>query len=453
MSALGTKLASLLRRPTGRALVGTVVGNIPGFLLPFAIAVHFHIGHLTDAYAFSLGVAMFASGVFVGVLQANVLPILQRMKHLGRTAFIKRLQAITIGSTGIAGLFYAATGVGSVIYIDHQSRWTAQQHELLLITTAVFAVFVLASAINSLLAAGLNALDSFLAPAATQAVRSIVPLAVIAFVSRDASGLLIIACLVAGGELLRTVFLHVQLTTALRSLPTLPLPMGYAKELPMWRVATPHGLSLLIAAASPLVDRSVAASLPAGSVTLIDLGEKTFQVPFTIISTSFVLVAGTYWANILTSNVPALRQHFRRTIIRGTLICLVLLLGTCAALAVLAALAGSTFAGAPTGKVVAIIALLLAGLPGAFIISAGSRFLASTRSTYLLPWFAVCSFSTNLLFDILGARWLGVQGIALSSTVYRCVNASLYLIVIQRLLKTHFRGLFTLTAASQSPTP
>jgi peptidoglycan biosynthesis protein MviN/MurJ (putative lipid II flippase) len=209
---------------------------------------------------------------------------------------------------------------------------------------------------------------------------------------------------------------------------------------------------MLIAAASPIVDRGVAASLPAGAVTLIDLGEKTFQVPFTIIATSLVLVAGTHWASILTSDVPALRQHFRRTIIRGTLVCLVLLIGTCAALAVLAALAGSTFAGAPTGRLIAIIALLLAGLPSAFIISAGSWFLASTRSTYLLPWFAVCSFTTNLLFDVFGARWFGVEGIALASTVYRCVTASLYLIVIHRLLKTHFRGLFTLTAAPQPPT-
>lgn len=451
LSALIPSITGLLRRATGRALVGTIVGSIPGFILPFAIALHFHIGRLTDAYAFALSVAVFASGVFTVVLQSNVLPILQRMKHLGRTAFVKRLQTIAIGSTAVVTLLYVVIAGASIFYINHLSHWTAQQHKLLVIITAIFAVFVVASAINSLLSAGLNALDRFLIPAAAQALKALAPLAVIAFVSRDISGLLLIACLVAVGELLQTAFLYMQLTVALRSLPARQPPKGYAKEFPLWRVATPHGLSMFIAAASPLVDRGVAASLTAGSVTLIDLGEKVFLVPLTIISSSFVLVAGTHWANITTTNIPKLREHFWRTITRGILVCLVLFTGTCAGLAVFAALVGSTFAGAPTAKIIAIIALLLAGLPAAFIIAAGARLLASTRSTYLLPWFAVCSLGLNSLFDILGARWLGVEGIALSSSIYRCVTALLFLIVIHRLLKTHFRGLFALTPASSLP--
>lgn len=451
LRALSLKLHGLLRRATGRALLGTIVGNAPGFLLPFAIAAHFQIGRLTDAYAFALGVAMFASGVFVVVLQSNVLPILQRMKHLGRTALVNRLQSITIASTGIASILYAIAAFASIIYVDHQSHWTSQQHTVLLVTIIVFAVFVVASAVNSILSAALNALDSFLVPAATQAMKSLVPLAIIAFVPTQASGLLIIACLVAAGELARTIYLYIHLRTVLPSLPAVEPPEGYATELPLWRVAGPHGLSMLIAAASPLIDRSVAASLPAGSITLIDLGEKTFQLPLTIISTSLVLVAGTHWASMLTGNIPVLRRHFRHTIARGILICLLLLVGMFAMLGLLAVIAGPTFAGVPTKKVIVIISLLLAGLPAAFVISAGARLLASTRSTYLLPWFAVCSFTTNLVFDILGARWFGVQGIALSSTIYRCVNAILYLIVIRRLLNTHFEGIGIRSAKTKKP--
>jgi peptidoglycan biosynthesis protein MviN/MurJ (putative lipid II flippase) len=443
----------LLRRATGRAFLGTIAGNAPGFLLPFAIALRFHIGHLTDAYAFALGVALFASGVFTGVLQANALPILQRMKRLGRAAFVNRLRAILVSSTCIATLLYAVIAFGSIIYIDQQSHWTSQQHALLVASTAVFAMFVLASGVNSLLSAALNALDSFFVPAASQAIKSVAPLAAILFVPRDAAGLLVVASLVAAGELLRTGYLYVHLHTALPSIPVLKLPDGYAKELPMWRVAGPHGLSLLIAAASPLIDRGVAASLPAGSVTIIDLGEKTFLVPITILSTSLVLVAGTHWASLLTDDLPALRRHFRQTLLRGTAVCLVLFVGMCGALGILAALAGSTFAGAPTGTVIVVIVFLLAGLPGAFVINAGSRLLASTRSTYLLPWFALCSFTTNLVFDIIGANWLGVRGIALSSTIYRCVNAVLYLLVIRRLMENNFEGLRSKTRRNPGTQP
>ncbi|HWY89760.1 MAG TPA: lipid II flippase MurJ [Solirubrobacteraceae bacterium] len=434
-------VSRLLQRPTGRALIGTLVGNIPGFLLPFAIVARMHAGQLTDAYSFALGIAMFTSALFVTVLQMNVLPILQRMKRLGRMAFLGRIRRIAIHATGAAALSYGALGAGAIIYIDGQSHWTEQQHRLLLVTMAVLAIFVLASAVNSVLSAGLNALDSFLSPAASQALKSILPLAAVGFVSPRPDGLIVIAALVAGGELVRTCVLIPQLRHASLSLSPAPAPPGYASYLSLWRVAAPSGVALLISGASPLIDRGVAASLRPGSVTLIDLGEKVLQVPVTIISTSLVLVAGTHWANMLTSDIPALRRSFRQTLIRGGVVCAWLLLAMTVALGVIGAFAGNTLVGAPTGRLLAIVALLLAGLPGAFLITAGARLLTATRSSYLLPGFGLCAFVTNLVFDIAGARAFGVEGIALSSTLYRYVNGALFLIVIQRLMKTGFNGL------------
>jgi peptidoglycan biosynthesis protein MviN/MurJ (putative lipid II flippase) len=418
-----------------------LLGNLPGFLLPFAITTRMHVGHLTDAYSFALGIAMFASALFVTVLQLNVLPILQRMKRLGRMAFMGRARKIAIDATSVAALFYVALGTSAVLYIEEQSHWTAQQHRLLVITLAVFSIFVLASAVNSVLSAGLNALDSFLSPAASQALKSILPLAAVGFVTRSPDGLIVIAALVAGGELVRTFVLLRELRQAALALSPAPAPPGYGSELSLWRVAAPNGVALMISGASPLIDRGVATSLRTGSVTLIDLGEKVLQVPVTIISTSLVLVAGTHWANMLTSDIPALRRHFRQTVIRGGVVCVALLLAMLLALGATGALAGDTFAGAPTGKLLAIVALLLAGLPGAFLIAVGARLLTATRSSYLLPGFGLCAFVTNLVFDIAGARTFGVEGIALSSTVYRYVNGALFLLVIRRLMKTQFTGL------------
>lgn len=434
-------LEGLLQRATGRALIGTLVGNIPGFLLPFAITTRMHVGHLTDAYSFALGIAMFASALFVGVLQTNVLPILQRMKRLGRAAFLGRIRLITVKATSIAALFYIAIGYVSVLYIDHQSQWTSQQHRLMLVTTAALGIFVLASAVNGILSAGLNALDSFLSPAASQALKSILPLVAIGFVSRSPNGLILIALLMSGGELVRTFMLAHQLRNSARSLSGASAPQGYATDLPLWRVAAPTGLASLIVGASPLIDRGVAASLHTGSVTLIDLGEKVLQVPLTIIATSLVLVAGTHWANMLTSDIPALQQHFRRTIIRGSVVSALLVLAMMAGLGVTWLCVGSTLVGAPTGQLLSIVALLLAGLPAAFLIVAGSRLLTATRSSYLLPGFGLCAFALNLVFDIAGARVFGVEGIALSSTIYRYVTGVLLLITIRRLMKTSFNGL------------
>jgi peptidoglycan biosynthesis protein MviN/MurJ (putative lipid II flippase) len=414
---------------------------VAGFGLPFAIAAKMHVGHLTDAYAFTLGVAVFASALFAGVLQTNVLPILQRMKRLGRAAFVGRVRRISGQAAGIAVVSYAAIGVVSIAYIDRQSHWTLQQHQFVVAATALFAMFVVAVSVNSVLAAGLNALDQFLTPAATQAFRSVAPLVALPFVARSAGGLLAVAALVSGGELFRTAVLLWQVRRAVAGLPQRPAPEGYAAELSLGRVAAPTAFAMMIAAASPLIDRAVAAPLSQGSVTLLDLGEKVFQAPLTVLSSSFVLVAGTHWADIGRSDVAGLRRHVRRTMTRGSVVCLVLLAVILLAVGIAGTIIGPRFATASTNRLLAIVALLLVGLPAAFVMSAGARFLTSTRSTYLLPAFAVCSFTTNLVFDIAGAHVLGVEGIALSSTIYRCVNAVLYVVVMRRLMVTGFRGL------------
>ncbi len=214
---------ALLHRATGRALIGTIVGSIPGFILPFAIAMHFRIGGLTDVYVFSLSVAVFAAGVFAGVLQANVLPVLQRMKAFGRTAFHKRLNAIAGFSTVAVLILYTLIAVTAVVYTLRRSSWTSQQHELMWMTTAILGLFVLASSINSVISAGLNALDRFLAPAATQVVKSLAPLIALPFLPRNASGLLWIACLVALGEPRRQAFCVHNSSAPCPSCPMWPL--------------------------------------------------------------------------------------------------------------------------------------------------------------------------------------------------------------------------------------
>jgi len=429
-----------LRSPTARALFGTFLGYLPGFILPFAIAARMHIGGLTDAYSYALGIATFAAGLFTGVLQTNILPVLQHAKRFGRAYFHQRLRQITWQATVIVTVMYVVVGAAAVIYIDAHAHWSATQEQLVLGATILFGLFVIASSINSMIAAAINALGGFFRPAASQALRSLLPLILVPFVPRDASGFLIIGAVMAGGEFVRTLTLMRDLN---RRGAVVPASSERAPEVDMsfWRVAAPSALALVVAAASPLVDRAVAAPLAPGSVTVIDLGERVFQVPLTVLAASLILVAGTHWAELGRSDIPALRAHVRRTMGRGVVVSVALTVLVLLAVGACALVVGPRFAGTSTARFLGVVSFLMAGLPAAYIIYAGARFLTATRTTYLLPGFAVISFSTNLVFDLIGAQLLGVEGIALSSTIYRCVNAVLYLLVVHRLLATRFTGL------------
>lgn len=439
---------------TARALLGTILGSAPGFLLPFAIAAHMHVGRLTDAYAFALGSALVVSSVAVIVLQANVLPILQDGKASGRAVFLRRLRRAcieaTVGTTGLYALWAAAT----IVYIGNQAGWTAGDVRVVTAIMAVLGLFVLASAINSVLAGGLNALGLFLTPAATQALRGLLPLAVIAATPRSPAGLLLVSSCVGIGELARTALLARQLRRGITSLAGGGGTESCETDPVLWRAALPHGLASVMAAASPMIDRGVAARLPPGSVTLIDLGEKVFQVPLTAITTSVILVAGAHWAALGNRDVAGLRVHFRRCMLRtaaiaaGCLACFAAIAGG------LARVAGATLAGAPTGELILISLILMCGLPAACVINITTRLFTATRRTGLLPVLGICMLVTNLVFDVLGAKWLGAPGVALSSTIYRCVNAALFALIGRHLLaKGLRRGRRATAAAPAASTP
>jgi putative peptidoglycan lipid II flippase len=419
-------------------LVGTIVGYFPGLVLPFAVIAKMGVDRLTDSFTFAIAVATFASGFFIGVLQPNVLPILQQAKAQGRRVFQRRLVHLTLQAVPVVTALYSIGGVAVIVYLTVGPRWSSQQRYVLIAAVIVLAVFVVASAVNGMLSGALNALGRFLSPAASQAIRSVVPLAALPLIPRSASGLVEIAALLSLAELSRTVVMAWELHSAAQAVPVKPSSASTGLGMGFWKAASPAALALAIVTLSPLIDRAVAATLSPGSTTLISLAENIFQVPLTIIATSLVLVAGTYWAAIGATDPAALRRDVKRTMIRGGAVAVALMLASLAVVWLGAVITGPRFAGARTSDLAITVSLLLVGLPAAFVISAGSRLLTSTQTTRLLPGLALLAFTTNFVLDVILARLFGVAGIALASTIFRVVNALLFLLIMRQLLLRGF---------------
>ena len=115
-----------------------------------------------------------------------------------------------------------------------------------------------------------------------------------------------------GGELVRIVILSYRVRKLARPLRASSAPSRNLVSL--WRAAGPAALGIFVLAANPVVDRTVAARFGPGSVTILDLGEKIFYVPITIVQSSLVLVAGVRWARIGFDRRPALQRDFYRSI-------------------------------------------------------------------------------------------------------------------------------------------
>lgn len=416
--------------PAARALAGTLLGSGPGFLLPFLITASVGLSRETDAWFFALALATFATGLLTVVLEANSLPVAQRQAEVGRAALSAFLARTTRQAALVAGGCYLVVVLVGAATLELRAGWSASDRLLALAVVLALAPYVLITACCSVTAAGLYAFGDFFVPMASQSLRALLPLALLAVVGGSEVALIGVALAMAVGEGLRLLLLRRCVRRRMAGLAE-----GVAgPPAEVWATALPHAVSMVVAAAVPVVDRLVAAPLPTGSVTLIDLGERAFYAPMLAIMSSVVLVAGAEWARLGTDDAVRLRAAYRRALRRGAFVAVAAALLVAAALEVACAVAGDTLAGVPTGALRAIVLIFLIGVPGATVAALGARLLTSTRTTRLLPWFALGTFGLNLVADLGGAAWLGVDGIAAASTLTRTASAAVYVVVCGGLL-------------------
>jgi peptidoglycan biosynthesis protein MviN/MurJ (putative lipid II flippase) len=425
------RLNEMLRRPGVRALIGTALGGAPGFLLPFAIASRLGVGRITDAYVYGLAVGGFGLALCISTIEQNVLPVAQAYTRGGRRSLLGFARKTALqGFLGVTIADLPVVAVGLLLLTDRHG-WPPWQRHLGITIILILVVLVAVAGANSALAGCLYALNDFLLPTATQSFRSIAPAVGLVFVGRGRTAAELLAILVVAGELCRTPVLAVRLARLSRGLRSTDKVRPVTS---VWRTALPAGLGILAIAANPIIDRTVAARYGPGSVTMLDLGEKIFFIPVTIVGASIVLVAGARWAALALNDASALAHDFRRTLRRGVVLACVLAPAIAGATYLGFAVLGPTIGGVPSKNVRDIVLFFLAGLPFATVALLAARLLTSTRNTRLLPALAAQAVVVNLTGDLIGGHFLGTRGIALSSAVVWGINALLLLLVARRVL-------------------
>jgi peptidoglycan biosynthesis protein MviN/MurJ (putative lipid II flippase) len=427
---LRARLARAGSSSGARALMGTVLGSAPGFALPFILTSHFGIGRLTDAYFYAFALAALLGVLASVVLEANVLPaatIVARGGSRRLTAYVLRI-ALRASLLALGG-YVLAGGIG-LFTIHAQGSWTSSQKHLAVELLAIFGLYVVLLASTGTLAGALYAVGDFLTPTLSQSLRAIVPIAILPLTSVSSTGVLVSAGALCAGEACR-LLLMLWLLWRRSDEPaasTAPEPPA------IWRAALPHAISLGIVGLNPVIDRMVAATLASGSVTLIDLGEKILAVPVLAITSSVILVGGARWAKLAADDDPSLRHDVVRTSRRAFALATGMALVILAGVGLSMLLLPDTVAGLPVTDIGKVVACLMVGLPASALVNCGARVLTTLRETRILPLLAVSAIVVNTAGDIAGAALLGVEGIALATSLVKWVNAGIYLVVCRRLL-------------------
>jgi peptidoglycan biosynthesis protein MviN/MurJ (putative lipid II flippase) len=420
----------LVRSRSARALAGTIVGNATGFIFPFLLTWRFGAGRFTDAYFFGYAIANYATSTTTNTLVANVVPVAQLHLRGGAEALQRFLRRTVSQAIPILLALYVLVGAIAAAVVLERGNWTATEKATCIQVIVLFVPLIVAVAATSVYTAGIYATDEFWWPTMTQGIGPLVAIAIVSVIPPGRVSLTVVSLGIAVGETLRLLLLSRRLRLRVADVAHGETSSGTVS---VWRTAAPHALALAVSAASPVIDRAVAATLATGSVTLIDLGERIFFVPQLALTSSVVLVAGTRWS-VRERDDRWLFHDYRRVVLQLFVLGAGLAIAVVAMLGLIRLVIGPVFAGVDTDHLVAVTAILLMGLPFGAAASSGARMLAARRRTAVLPFFAASTFTVNLGADLVGAHSFGVDGIVASSSLVRLVQCCAYLVVCRRML-------------------
>ena len=402
---------------SGHALAGTVLGNAPGFVLPFAIAAVHRIGALTDAYFFAFAVAMFVAAIANVAVESNMVPVGHRARQAGRANVLRDAARRAVQVAVVAGGIYAV--IAAVAAALAPSMRDEATH-VLRASLGWFGLYAAATAGASVLTAFLYAHDRFFLPPATGGLRAWAGLAALIAFPTGAGGLIAVAAAYAVGEVVRLALLAGSLWRQASGAPDVGATAG-----PVWNPLLHHALSMCVVGAVPIIDRSFAAHVGPGSVTVIELAEKLIFVPVLILTSSITVVAGNRWAASHTRGADPrvdAGRVMRRLAIASTVAASLLTLAAGAT-----ALLVPEVLGVPSTTLAWVVAAMATGLPTGVLINASTRYLTATGDTTLLPRFAAWTLIGNTVLDAVLVTAIGLAGIAIATSLTRIVSLAFYL--------------------------
>jgi len=260
--------------------VATVIGQAPGFFVPLAVARVLGATSATDAFFFAFALVSFVLNSLAGATQNAFVPVLVYLERARARSLTAVVQSLSLIVTTL-----------SILALVQASRLGHVASPAMLIALLPFA---LCAALASVWTGALYAGRSYVVAAATPAIRGLgVLLMLVAF--RGSSGVNVLLWGYSIAELLRLAILW-----AYAHPPrfTWRIPRGIAADVVSFlRGGGAQAVGSALVALMPVVDRSYAATLGSGSVSLIDYADRVCQAPVGLLMSGFLVVSLAQWSH------------------------------------------------------------------------------------------------------------------------------------------------------------
>ncbi|MDR3725758.1 MAG: lipid II flippase MurJ [Terracidiphilus sp.] len=180
-------------------------------------------------------------------------------------------------------------------------------------------------------------------------------------------------------------------------------------------------LSGVVASGGLLVDQSMAAMLPAGSVSALVYASRFVSVVLTLLAGAISTAVTPYFSSMIAHRDWAgcrstLRTWVRLTILVSAPTAAVLIAGS--HLLICITLQHGAFGPHDTAVVTPVLALYAIQIPFFVASRVFYRFLIAMRRTDLILYCGILNLALDIVLNLILMRWLGVAGIALATSLW-----------------------------------
>ncbi|MBE9191238.1 polysaccharide biosynthesis C-terminal domain-containing protein [Gloeocapsopsis crepidinum LEGE 06123] len=417
-----TKLTStsVNRKIFGAAItvaILTAFVKIAAVIKELVVAWRFGTSDAVDAFLIALLVPAFIINVVAGSFNAALIPTyIQVREKQGIQAAQHLFSATMIWGLGLLGITTLLTILSAPVYLPLiAAGFDSEKLGLTFYLLCAIAPIILLSSIVTIWGAVLNAGERFalaaLAPIATPAVTII-------FLFIKSWGIFALAAGLVAGTAIEIILLGL----ALHKQGIFLLPKWYGINPAIRQVAhqcVPALIGAFIMCSATLVDQSMAAMLAPGSVASLNYGNRVIAFPITLATTALSTAVIPYFSRMVACNEWAGVRHTLNRymwLIFAVSIPFTGLLLLSSELIVEILFQRGSFTSEDTQTVAQIQSLYALQIPFYIADIFVVKLLTSMRLNHILMWVSVFNLLINISLNYLFMQWIGVSGIALSTS-------------------------------------
>ncbi|MEH1770974.1 MAG: murein biosynthesis integral membrane protein MurJ [Nostoc sp.] len=412
---------SVNRRIFGAAItvaIGTALVKGVAVVKELVVACKFGTGDALDAFLIALLVPSFIVNVVANSFNAALIPTYIRVREQeGQKAAQKLFSGIIVWSLTLLGITTILMIVGAPLYLPLiATGFSSEKLNLTMKMLYTMAPIVLLSGIITIWSSVLNAGEKFVLAALSPASTSIITISfLLAFSSLGSFAL--VAGLV-GGAVLEILLLGVALHRQGISLR----PKWYGFDPHLREVAgqyIPMIAGSFLMCSTGLVDQSMAAMLSPGSVAALNYGNRVIALPITLASTALSAAVIPYFSKMVAhqdwKSIRHTLRHYLKIIFIVTVPVSLLFIIFSEQIVELLFQRGS-FTANDTHLVSNIQFYFAFQIPFYVANILVVRLISAMRLNQILMQVSGVNFIINIVLNYLFIQWMGISGIALSTS-------------------------------------